>query len=80
MNKLIIILNNIENDNLILKEQYKIVERLANKYLITDCGQSNWENINILEKNGFYVYPVEQDSFGWITAAIFTTKGDIMYG
>ena len=80
MNKLINILKSIENDNLILEDQYKIVELLANKYLITDCGQSNWDNINILEKNGFYVYPVEQDSFGWVMAAITTIKGDIMYG
>ena len=41
---------------------------------ITDKGQPDFDNIRELEKISDYeVYPTEQDSFGWLTAAIRKT-------
>jgi hypothetical protein len=56
------------------------VVELANKYLITDKGQCNWYNINILRAGGLHIFPLEQDSFGWMLGGITTSKGVIVYG
>jgi hypothetical protein len=61
------------------REVGEIVE-LANKHLITSKGQCNWYNINFLKEKGFNVFPVEQDSFGWMLGGISTSKGIIVYG
>ena len=53
---------------------------LANKYLITDKGECNWYNINSLKSAGLDIFPVEQDSFGWMLGGITTSKGVIVYG
>ena len=53
---------------------------LANKHLITDKSECNWYNINFLKEKGFNVFPVEQDSFGWMLGGISTSKGVIVYG
>ena len=46
----------------------------ANDLFITDKGQPDFDNIRELEKISDYeVYPVEQDSFGWLVAAIRKT-------
>lgn len=60
-------------------EVAEVVE-LANKYLITDKGQCNWYNINILRSDGIEIFPLEQDSFGWMLGGITTSKGVIVYG
>jgi transketolase len=33
-----------------------------------------------LQKHNYYVYPGEQDRFGWLTGCIDTSKGTIVYG
>ena len=48
--------------------------------LLTDEGGCNWDNIEILRKNGYAVYAGEQDRFGWLTACVDTSKGTIIYG
>jgi hypothetical protein len=53
---------------------------LASSILIDQDGNCNWDNIHILEKNGFSVFPVEKDSFGWLIGGIATKKGIITYG
>lgn len=46
----------------------------ANDLFITDKGQPDFDNIRELEKISDYeVYPVEQDSFGWLVVAIRKT-------
>ena len=58
------------------------VVSLCDDYLIADGGQCNWENIRILERNGYSVYAGDQDSWGWLTGCV-QKKGDkrvIVYG
>lgn len=46
----------------------------ANDLFITNKGQPDFDNIRELEKISDYeVYPVEQDSFGWLVTAIRKT-------
>nr|DAY89308.1 MAG TPA: hypothetical protein [Caudoviricetes sp.] len=53
--------------------------KLANESLIHEC-KPNFDNIEILKKHGFFVYPGEKDSFGWLTGCIRTKKGIIVFG
>ena len=53
---------------------------LCDTYLVNEKGGCNWDNIDILEQNGYYVGPGEQDRFGWLTGIISTKKGDIIFG
>ena len=53
---------------------------LADGLLITNTGQCNWSNIEVLKRSGFNVTAGEQDSFGWLTGVIHTKKGTIQYG
>jgi len=55
-------------------------KEMASQLLIDSYGGCNWDNINILEKNKYYVNPIEQDSFGWLIAGIQTDKGELIYG
>ena len=55
---------------------------LCDDHLIASGGQCNWENIRILERNGYRVYAGDQDSWGWLTGCV-QKKGDkrvIVYG
>jgi hypothetical protein len=87
MNRIVFLVNLIELSDIEEKpylshdcpEVAEVVE-LANKYLITDTGQCNWYNINILISGGLDIFPVEQDSFGWMLGGISTSKGVIVYG
>jgi hypothetical protein len=55
------------------------IQQLAEKYLITD-GKCNFEMMDYLTKQGYYVFPLQWDEFGWIVGAISTIKGIITYG
>ena len=58
----------------------RLVDYLANKYLIED-GQILYGNIGILEEeDNISVFPVERDSFGWLIGGIRTNKGVITFG
>lgn len=52
---------------------------LASSLLITDLGECNWRNIELLKMEGFDVFPIEKDRFGWLVAGIQTRKGVISY-
>jgi hypothetical protein len=56
------------------------IDILADKALITKDGHPNFDNNQILKENGFDVFPVERDSFGWLIGGIRTEKGIITYG
>lgn len=53
---------------------------LANDVLINELGKVNWSNVNLLKQEGFLVIPGDNDSYGWLTGLIKTSKGDIMFG
>lgn len=82
MRRMIILLKHIERttNNDLVNKYFKIVENLANKFLITNEGKCHGDNIELLEDYGFDVYPIERDSFGWLIGGIKTSKGVIMYG
>jgi hypothetical protein len=87
MDRLIFLINDFNSVNIdptpYLSPDHPTVSEvtvLADKYLITDKGHCNWENINILRNKGIDVFPVERDSFGWILGGILTSKGIIVYG
>ena len=52
----------------------------ACKYLIRGNGQINYERKNILEENGFKVYPGDKDSFGWLTGVIERNDRKLVFG
>ncbi len=53
---------------------------LANKYLITEDGHPNRENMEKITKLGFSIKPGETDSFGWLTGCIHLKYGIIVFG
>lgn len=69
------------------KEKYEALEQLTrdlvgmmDDLLITDKGGCNWTNINALKKLGYDVYPTDQDSFGWLCAAVEKNNHIVIYG
>jgi len=86
--ELIETLNNIEKDVTIIKCLYlscdiPLVEKavcLADRVLVDDNGQCNWEIMKQLEENGFNIVCTERDRFGWLCACVLTSKGRINYG
>lgn len=46
------------------------VESLACKYLISENGSCNWDNIKKLRDSGYSVYRGDGDSFGWLVGCI----------
>lgn len=66
-----------ERDGFVLELQSMCCE-----FLICDDGTCNWNNINILRRNGYRVFSGERDSFGWLTGCI-QKRGDkriLVYG
>jgi len=60
-----------------------IVQKLVNYcnfYLIDDEGYCNYDNMEKLEKSGYFIGPGERDRFGWLTGILYTNKGYILYG
>jgi hypothetical protein len=76
--------NNIRDygDNVILSDNPDVTDavRIAEDVLITDTGAVNWEAVNVLVQHGYSVFPMERDSFGWLTGGISTNKGILMFG
>ena len=87
MVELRIALDSLEKDDSvgmadILSPQHPIVlyiQHLAEQHLIKD-GKCNIEMMEYLRNQGYWVFPLEQDSFGWLVGAISTIKGIITYG
>lgn len=66
-----------------LSERNKLVQdatHLATELLINDNGERNFENEFKLRMEGYSVFPLEQDSCGWLVGGIMTPKGIIAYG
>jgi len=53
---------------------------LALTLLINSDGGCNWDNIHQLEKTSYRIEALEKDSWGWLAAGIFTSKGVLIYG
>lgn len=43
---------------------------LCDEQLIAIGGRCNWDNIKVLNDNGYYVFAGERDSFGWLTGCV----------
>ncbi len=85
MDTLLLLLKQIEDDSSVTTTPDDIlpnreIEDIANRVLITDDGECDWDAIDILKQNGFRVIPIERDRFGWIIGGILTKKGIITYG
>jgi hypothetical protein len=82
MDEFIKVLKKINKEEVLNNLQHLIEEAvgLANELLVTESGACNWENHEILKKQGFLVYPGEQDRFGWLTGCIETKKGILVFG
>ena len=63
-----------------IRDQINKIISMANVLLIKDNGKCNWDSMEHLQELCYYVHPGEQDSFGWITGCIDTSKGTIVYG
>jgi hypothetical protein len=69
-------------DDVILSQHPDVIEaiNLAEELLITGMGAVNWGAVSVMRQHGYEVFPIEQDSFGWLLAGISTKKGIILYG
>jgi hypothetical protein len=56
------------------------ITTIATELLIDENGQCIWDLINYVRNCGFAVFPLEEDSFGWILGGIQTKKGIISFG
>ena len=78
------VLNNYESKCshccIMINNKINTILNMCASLLIDDEGHCNWTHIDLLKKSGFYVYPGEQDRFGWLTGCIDTQKGTIIYG
>ena len=53
---------------------------LAEDALVDDSGYPPGSARGLLLKEGFQLLPGEQDSFGWLSGTIVTSKGTIVFG
>jgi hypothetical protein len=69
-------------DNVILSDNPDVTDaiNLAEDILITGMGGVNWRAVDILSQHGYGVFPMEQDTFGWLIGGISTNKGILMFG
>ena len=77
-------LNNYKNKNRLL---HAVIHRKINKLLvlfdellISRSGGCDWENIELMNENGYYVSAGERDRFGWLSGIVTINKGYIVYG
>ena len=88
MQELFDLIVELESNNLVKYSKYlsteiPIVQDISAKacqLLIREDGTCNWCSIDWLDERGISVFPVEQDSFGWVIGGIYTSKGIITYG
>jgi hypothetical protein len=69
-------------DNVILSDNPIVTEaiHIAEDLLITGMGLVNWAAVDVLSYNGYSVFPMERDSFGWLIGGISTNKGILVFG
>ena len=66
-----------EHDHPVVDEVVFIATRL----FIDDKGNPLFELMDQLQhEHGYYIFPGERDSFGWVTACLQTKKGFIVFG
>ena len=53
---------------------------VADQLLVMPGGQRNYPNEIELRKQGWIVFCLESDGFGWLSGGIHTMKGIIAYG
>jgi len=66
-----------------IDERHKLIQEavyLADSLLILAGGLRNYANECELLREGFGVFCLEKDGFGWLTGGINTSKGVIAYG
>ena len=90
MEQLLDILRTIESlpdvklfeDEYISRENLHVLEAasLAETVLITPTGHCNWDAMDTLRREGYDVFPIERDSFGWLIGGIQTKVGVLVYG
>jgi hypothetical protein len=56
------------------------LEGMCCEVLMLSGGRINWTYVKKLKDEGFNVFPTDQDSFGWLGAAVRTNKGLIFFG
>lgn len=66
----------------ILRDKPIVLEAsdLAESVLITPNGHCNWGAIEVLRQNGYDVFAIERDRFGWLIGGIVTPVGILTYG
>jgi hypothetical protein len=56
------------------------ISDIANVLFITEEGHVNYENLVKVKSQGVYIFPLEQDRFGWLVGGVQTDKGIITFG
>ena len=64
-----------KGDDLLAEAKY-----IAEELLVTEDGNCNWDNINLLGCASYKVVAIEEDENGWLLGGIQTKKGIIVYG
>ncbi len=73
----------ITDDNNTISNMDEMIQSVivyANNLLFTNNFECNWDNIDILQKEGYNVFPGEIDEMGWVTGCIETKRGIVIYG
>jgi hypothetical protein len=55
------------------------IRYLIHQLFITEDGRLDYKNKDLLKTYGYTIYPVEQDSYGWLVGALSTKKGSITF-
>lgn len=68
----------------LISEEHRLVrhaQNLATTYLVTDIGTPNFVAMDeLFAKYGYFVFPGERGTLGWVSACLQTKKGIIMFG
>jgi hypothetical protein len=69
-------------DEYLSRETLHVLEAasLAETVLITPNGHCDWYAMDTLRREGYDVYCIERDSFGWLIGGIVTRVGVLVYG
>ena len=69
-------------DDIIPAQHPDVIEaiNLAEALLITNNGDVDWYSVDVLRAEGYAVFPLEKDRFGWLIGGIATQKGTISFG
>lgn len=74
---------NVKPQQFLEDEHHELVPHiryLIHQLFITEDGRLNYDNKERLKKYGYVIYPIEEDSYGWLVGALYTKKGSITFG